>query len=518
MRTLQTLSHTVALLVFVAVPALCTTSDSILNSYFDAVRSGDLETSSRFWRQDDVSGADRLGLRTDERILKVDGDSPLWQFAMNHDLSWVIGEAIPVENGVLAGCLRREIVFHSGADRAAFHYYLVPADDSWLLASPVRLSAERSGKKAGRFIDVFDCRSGDAGPVRVADLDSCIAAMASRLGFDAEDLARLELGKLGYLLADPADVEMLAGAPTVGVANQQQDIVVTSHPCHAHELAHLLVNVWLGEAAPAVLPLFQEGVAVNLGGRWGRHPRVMAALGQTMLVDGFIGIDELLTWNDFHGAMADLTYPASGAMVGFLHATYGVKGMEAAYRSVSGSWSDVAGWTVDEVKARLAAALGVEWPDMLGAYEAYSAVTVSKGIVTGAGEWNPTRTQEMTVGDLTVEISGDSEMMDVLVQVTSRVGELRGALLIGGAQESSPNALFVDHFPDRIYHGESYGLLFSPDEAKLYDYRQQTLLGIHAEGFWPSDDFVQDEGRTLVFRVVDGLLPAGESPTWELVP
>jgi hypothetical protein len=58
-------------------------------------------------------------------------------------------------------------------------------------------------------------------------------------------------------------------------------------------------------------------------------------------------------------------------------------------------------------------------------------------------------------------------------------------------------------------------VLFTPDEVKVYDYRHQMLVGLHAEGFRPSATYATADGRTLTFMVDYELL--GNVDAWKVV-
>lgn len=366
-----------------------------------------------------------------------------------------------------------------------------------------------------RYVGLVDARSAvgtGAAPDRAAALlDSCVAAIAERLALAAADRERLAVGKFGYLLTDPDEVERLASAPTVGVANLQQDVVITSHPCHAHELAHLVAHAWLRDLPPFMLPLLQEGTAVQLGGRWGRHPRVMERLGRTSLSGGWVTLDDLLTRDGFQAQPADLTYAPAGAFVGFILQQYGARGLRAACLAAGGDAESLSRLDADAVKTRLAGALGTDWRTLAEAFAEYAAAPVSSGILPGWGS-APAATMPRTAsGRLQVTID-DADAADAVgIEVRAMdVDAVAGAILFGGGAADAPsNALFSEHFPGRVYRGESHALVFTQDEAKLYDYRLQMLVALHAEGFWPSDSYLDEGGARLRFRVDRALWPAG---------
>jgi hypothetical protein len=487
----------------------------LLSDYIAAVRLGDLAQAASCWRRADVVSADRLGIRYRQMPLKVDGDSPLWLHARAlRDGRAACRAGTPVAVPGPAPRVTQALVLGSDADTVRFTYHFAREDGRWRLTSPVALAQAGRDVATATQIRLVDVRaaavSGEVLDRLVVSLDSCVADIAARLSLDDAVRGRLVAGKLGYLLADPDEVARLASAPTVVVANLQQDVVITSHPCHAHELAHLVVNAWLSDLPPFMLPLLQEGTAVQLGGRWGRHPRVMERLGRTTLSDGWVALDDLLTRDGFLAQPADLTYAPAGVFVGFILEQYGAAGLRAACLAAGGDAESLSRLDADAVQARLAGALGTDWAKMAAAFAAYAARPVSSGIAPGWTMKDDAAATRLAAGDLRVTIDDADLTAPVGISVQAADGgSPQGAILFGGGPVDAPvNALFSEHFPGRTYRGETHALIFTRDEAKLYDYRLQMLVALHAEGFWPSDSYVVQDGAGLRLRVDRSLWPA----------
>jgi hypothetical protein len=507
-------------------PASCLGSCTIcLDRYLRAVIDGDEVTALQSWRPRDVALAGRLDVSYTDQPLKIDGDSPIWRCLpalRDSAASYAIEPARRVVEGPLAGTIAGTLAIQQAGHQVRFTYTFLEDRGRWLLASPVRFVADRRTAAKGRYVTVYGQQSGLPAGVAsfvIAQLDSCIEAVAVVLDLPADRRELLEREKLGYLFVGPREVELLAGAPTVGVANLQQDLVVTSHPCHAHEMTHLLVNFWLSELPLFTLPLLQEGTAVHLGGRWGRHPRVLAAVGRTSLSTGLVTIDELLTYESFHARSADLTYAPAGVFVGFLLHGHGSPGLRAAYRAVSGTAAEVTGWNEQEVKERLAQAMGTTWQELAAEFQEYLARSALEPLIKPGSSPCPFSAMNGLNGKrLTVLVSPCDAW-----RVVASEGPPLGAILCGAGPAQPPNALFAEHFPGRVYHGERFGLLFSPEEVKLYDYRRQMLIALHAEGFWPSSDrpererFQDEDGCSIRFIMPVNLFQDPRCGSWELL-
>lgn len=491
----------------------------VLERYIADVLAERIEPAARRWRSADVASAARLGIRYPEAPLKVDGDSPLWLRVQDLRAGRMTCRTEPPQPFPGSGAsptATAAIVLQDGPDTLRFTYHFAREDGRWLLASPVALACGDGVGATSRFIRLVDRRTAPAtaaeAKLMLAALDSCVSAAAAALDLSADDLGRLERGKFGYLLADPDDVARLASAPTVGVANLQQDCVVTSHPCHAHELAHLVVGAWLQDLPLYMLPLFQEGIAVHLGGRWGRQARILDRVGRTALAEGWVALDDLLVGADFRSRPADQTYAPAGVFAGFLLETHGARGWRAACLAASGGGDSADPPDADSIRKDMARALATDWPSLRRAFDRYLMTPVGSGVRPGLDTRAPQAGRVLSGPRLTVEIFGADDAPEIGISVRARAGAglSGGAILFGGGDADAPaNALFSEHFPGRAYGGETRALIFTKEEAKVYDYRLQMLVALHAEGFWPSPDYLDEGGTCLRFRVDGSAWPNG---------
>lgn len=492
----------------------------VFQQYVDAVMAGDQERAASFWRPPDVAAASRLNITREGGVLKLDDDSPLWRLAPDFQDGTATYKFGPVETlsvGPYAG--QRTLLFRGyvGAERLVDQYlFLRGGAHGWSLASGERWLAEQGPRAVGRYVTVFERRPGHPWtlpPHLVANLDAAVVQMADRLGIGSDLLDLLAREKLHYLLVAPDVVTYLARAATVGYASRQVDMVVTSHPHHAHELAHLLVDVWLGSTAAATLPLLQEGLATHLGGRSGRAWQVLDRVGRTCLADGTVTLADLLAARGFRRHSADLAYPCAGVFAGFLRDAFGPDGVRGAYRAVSGSPAEVAGWSAEEVGRRLGDAVGVSWSDLAARFADHvGAVRAAAPLVPAErGAIRDGAAREFVAGDQRVTLAPATGVGGDLLRAAG--APVNCALLFGGGEaDATFCALFAEHFPGRLYRGETHALILTPDDARLYDYRRQELVALHSEGFWPAQETNADsrhDGHVITLQVASGVLPAG---------
>lgn len=234
------------------------------------------------------------------------------------------------------------------------------------------------------------------------------------------------------------------------------------------------------------------------------------------LADRFVTLDEMLVRADFQALSADLAYPAAAVFVGYIRERFGAAGLRAAYLACSGTATEVSSWSREDVKALLADALKVEFDDVARGLSAYVFAAVDPEICP-SGAVSP-RARRLATDSLTAAIDVEFESSGTVFWIRAEGCDARGAILFGGDGAAiARNDLFAEHFPERPFCGETIGVLFSPDEVKVYDYRLQMLVGLHSQGFWPTDTFAREQGRALCFTVSPDLgLDAG-LPT-SLVP
>lgn len=450
-----------------------------VDGYLDALRAGDWAGARTFWRPVDLERAARLGIRYRDLPLKVDGYSPLG--------------GVPPPNGNM-------------------YTAVASADGAWQLASPVGLVLEdcaaREGAVAtGRYVRAVTGPGQGGREPALAALDSFAADVLERLGVPEPRRRRLEHAKIDYLFVAPEQVEHLAGAPTVGVANLQLDVVVTHHPCHLHELAHILVNYWLEELPLFTLPVLQEGVAVHLGGRWGRGPGFLAPVGQYFLETGYVAAADLLARGDFHAQGADLAYPAAGVVAGWVLEGGGPAALAGVYRQLSGTAGAVDALTTERAAAALAQTLAV-------------ADTTAAGFGAALAEYldrlpgNPLRPAWAVPASPPLrQLAADGLDLDLwredghwLVVVTAPKGrEPVGSLVVPGGA-AAPSSLFAEHFPDDPGPTAVAALHFSPAETGWYDYGRDMLLAKHIASFWPEPPCYDPRTRTLQLAWPDSLV------------
>ena len=489
---------------------------ALADAYLSAVLDGDHAAAVALWSEADRSAATRLGLEYADTSPKIDSASPLWLHRTDLRAGRVSVRVVAAEAGELRYRLR------AGGDSLDVAYPCVREAAGWRLTRTETLLVARWPTRRTEYVALIAQPSHDVSEAALARLDAFVDETCRRLEVPPARLTRLREAKLGYLLCDPDTVEALVGAPTVGVAQLQTDLVITSEPCHLHELAHLLMNYALGDPPLYTLPLMQEGAAVALGGRWGRAPAVMSSLGRFALDEGFVSLDALLTWDDFYAVSADMSYAPAGLWAGWLLDELGGARFLDLYRALSGPLDAVRGLTAEEVRARVSEAAGRSWRELEDGFVAYLE-TLSCGGIWAVDEARGDARGDALVGARgaapgaargteLVRLSaggGEAALFVTGSQLTWELDAPRGALVLNGLDAVGPSRLHDEIFPGRTRGDAILALVWSPEEIGLYDFRTDLLLAKFVAGFCPGLELRPAPDRPATFRIDRSLVPAG---------
>lgn len=175
-------------------------------------------------------------------------------------------------------------------------------------------------------------------------LDDFVDMVADTLGFSGDERRLLEEVKIDYILcADETEVEKVTGYRSKGQAVLAYDEIVTAYQTHFHEVAHLLINYRLKSLSLYTLPFFMEGFAAAMGGRGGMAPGVISDIGYFLQQSGFMSYDSILTYDEFYGQDATITYALSGLYNTFLVSYLGQGEYLTLYKKLNGNIDYVKG-------------------------------------------------------------------------------------------------------------------------------------------------------------------------------
>jgi hypothetical protein len=486
------------------------TPQDVLSAYLEDARAGDWEAAASWWLPEDVARSTRLGVTYRDIPFKLDCSSFLVVPGVGDSLD--PGPWNPVGD-LEKGPVRIRIFFQSLLGSHPADYVLVREHDRWLLASMATALGRDWPVTESRYMR-FRVQPGQVLNQAAIDyLDLFVEGCGAKLGLGPEKMSRLAEAKIDYLLCEEEVVEAIAGAPTKGVAMFPTDVVVTSERAHTHELVHVRVGYAAQDLGLYVLPVLQEGIAVHLGGRWGKSAGVQEELGRYILDNELVDIEAMLPWRDFRNLLPDLSYAPAGILAGYLLDELGPVGFLDLYRNLSGWSGELSGLDTYAVQAEIVPRLGIAKGTLGKEVMARSTHLSGGSIEPGSGDIAGDETELVSEGLKATITVGETW---VLFDIRAEAAEPSGALMLGPVGEAEPaGQMFTERFPGQEYEGEVGAVIFNGQEAGYYDFTTEILMAKYVYGFWPSAEFMPEEGR-LVFRIRRTAL-RGINEDWELI-
>lgn len=378
----------------------------------------------------------------------------------------------------------------TAVDSISFTYAVVHEAGDWLLAGRTWGAARRWPTLQTRYFRIRHPAGHVVDPAAMAELDAFAAETVAKLGGDPSELARVPAP---YVVADAATVEEVTGHATVGMVDVASGTIVSSHFPHFHEAVHLLAGR-VGPDLPMMqLPVFQEGLACLLGGRWGRSPAVVLHQGRVFLDWETLAPSDLLAAADFRRAPGgpDAAYAVAALVCATVEREAGLEQLLALNREFAGPAAAASAETVAAAVARACA-----WPtsddprerlDMavheLAREWRYCGIVPDRGdppappgIADGGSPWR-------------VRVAGDEDGPTVL---------------FWGEPDADPAArassVFTERIPGRIWSGRRWGLTCTPTSVSLYDFAANRLHGVWVADFTGDDPLVAGDMRLLLLE------------------
>lgn len=458
---------------------------TVLRAYIDAIAKDDVSAATALWDAVYLAEAGRLPIRYQQVLYPYDLASPviLEQAALRN------GSAkLTMDPAMIAGQQATlKVSISGGGESRSFTYGAVKNNNTWALVDALWLQGGHWPVHETRYVrlhvqhDQLYCQ--DAG----RQLDDFIQQTGTLLGLTDAQFRSLSENRITYYLCDDATVAQLTGYPTKGMAHLATSSVISCHFPHFHELAHVLVNLALGDVPLYTLPLLQEGLACRLGGRWGRSPAVLLYTGWVNQTFQMVDLLDILTWDGFftHPGGADVTYPAAALFCDLIAERSGWPRLLNLYRDLSGDWATVSTMSKPQVQAVVKTACG--WPrnssakTLANAFHRWWPRYKRCGIDPDVGAM-PIRAADMSESGFQLWKQDDQWIVNytpdqAVSYVTFYVPGHEAPL---GRCSSS---LFSDHFPDAPYDGARFGLRCSVDNISLYDYVDNILLATWVAGF-----------------------------------
>jgi hypothetical protein len=425
------------------------------------------------------------------------------------------------DSSVEAAWARYTVAVPAAAGTDSLRYFLRKMADGWHVTSPfAKLTAGWTARDT-RFFRVRATRLRDLNADALASLDAGVLSACERLGVPNVARLRLERIKIEYYLCD-SDVTLrqLGVAPGSAAYRLAGERIVTRRVADLNSASRVLVHLALKDSPPAVVSVLDGGLGAALGGSGDASPGVLVQRGAA-LAAAPAGDPTVV----FDAAALQRAKPDASALQAVwcdaLLRELGPERFATLYRQLAGTPGQVAALDGAAVRREIEAATGkrgaalVEWlraksrevtPPLAGgctmvpqetqqtqpllrwrdAQENWSLEGYDSGddyIFTIGPYRGPVPPWALRLADSLAAAHG------VKPDTTSRRPRTRPpgdpprvAILLRERLVLEPDAyesrLFQQQFTKRRYAGDLYGLFIGPDEARLYDYRRDVLVGI----------------------------------------
>lgn len=490
-------------------------STPTLSSYFDLLASGNYESAVYLWNSQAVERSSKFGIVYDNIPLKIDCSSPIVQnlSVMRDFLQPPVKRYEDIFDGKYQKLFYSAVVQGQKVEHIYYaeydgkHYWLTYPQDIYAGEWPIRES-EYFRIHAHPDVVKFLSRT------MFSEADLFVERMADTLGISKLDLRHLQSTKIDfYYCASDSQVEQLTGRRTRGLYDKASSDIISSFFPHHHEVVHLLMDYKLRNAPLFIHPLFEEGVAVHYGGRWGKSTESLMPLGIFLYEQGLVELDSLLRYQTFkNSSEADISYPLAALFNRFIMEKVGREKYLALYRKFGGSSKMLSELPVDSVKARVLRSVSIsDWDKFVAVFNDYLNSYKTKHYAALPGS---TGHGETVVNAESVVVRSNEQWLEFEF-VKGASAAPKGNLLFGKSESGLENgsAMFAEHYGDGIpFEGYRYGVRFDVNEAGLYDYSTNTLLAKYIAAVAPSDDYFDLANHKIAVRIkkslTNGIIPS----------
>jgi hypothetical protein len=473
----------------------------ILEEYFRALEAAEWQNAESFWIPKLIEKSKRLDIRYENILAKYDCGSPIIAY-----LEFVRAGAISIDFPDYRDAgdyLEIDVRLSMARDSLEFAYYLEESDGRWRISSPLRIFTCGWNRTSTKYCNIIYRDSSLINGYALEALDEYIERAADILQISREKMKLLANQKLDYYLCDSTDIKLLTGYDAHGMCNLQFDAIISRHLPHEHEISHFLINYALGELPLYTLSFFQEGLAVALGGRWGKSREVILQLGYVIIENDFMDLEGLLTHDGFHKKCdsPDISYPMCGLFLDLLISRIGIDSLKKLYLEVSGNESKLYGITLDDVKELISSFFSAKWPEILGIFDIHRRKFESSGI-------KPAPEAVTSPPDIETRFSGGVvRIWDIknqyLFEIRAEESIASGVILLKSKKDSISPAyrswMYSEHLPGRDYNSEMFGIVFTSSEIGLYNYFTNHLLAKYVSGFFGNESLLSGDGKSIRF-------------------
>ena|GEM_PF-3597337 len=482
---------------------------TLMSSYINALIDEDYEGAAQFWHPQYIETCNRLGITYRDVPYKCDCMSPLLQnMASIRDgsSSWTI-----TQTRLAPQHYKMILKIHTPERTISYDYFCLDDSTGVYLIPRFWLHLNNLRVVKTRYFDVFYRDESQLNDFALFDLDQYIELTLMKLGASKEMLEKLKERRMEYYLAETEnEVSELLGFSSRGIFFTQSDIIISRYLPDYHELALFALSYTQDNLGLYSAPFIRRGLACSFGGRFGQSKEVMPQIANFTLANDVYALEDVLTISDFHTKIGsiDFSYPLSLGLVETLTERYNIAGTLKLLSDLSGSMSDVAGWTTDDVKAVITGFTGKTWNEI----EMYSKEKIASdpfpnlhpGVTPGSGQ----TVFESGTTEYLARITHNEGWYDVKLTPYSPDTRIEGTIVIkgpvGNTHDEFKSFLWNEHFPDIPYINQLYSIRYNPDEIGVYDYLTNRLVAKYVSSFDDGNKLVN--GGEMSFRFSDNTL------------
>jgi len=478
-----------------------------LREYFDLLVSGNADVAVDLWWPPARERGERFGIEYNDIFLKIDCVSPAIRdfkrlrpylispvsrlVELDDDYTRV--EFAPLVDGVR---VEHDYYIHHDGE----YFWLVYPQDYYGRTWPVIES---------EFLRLHvDPGATTPSPLALESADQFVRDAGKKLGLSKKQLKEIAEKKIEYFYcAKDSTVLEITGHLVKGTMDLASNDIISAFFPHYHEMTHLLVNIKLGTIPIYTQPIIREGLAVAVGGRWGKTPEALMQLGEFLYREKLVEIDSLLTMKQFqNSATENIAYPVSGLFNLFLLDALGTDSYLQLYRDLSGQFDNTYAMTPDQVKSQLARAVKAEsWSDLIGKFDGFlkTSESVQMTMLPGCDG-----SGKSVLESPKIRAFRDGDWIGFQFNYGSS-SPSSGNMLLGKSDvlAESGSSMYLEQYPDATdYEGHRWGVRFDQNEAGLYDYATNLLVAKYIWGLNPSEEYHNQQQNVIAFRIKSELI------------
>jgi hypothetical protein len=526
---------------------------AVLRRYLQARMQGDLESAARLWDRRDEKRAGAMGIRFSDIEASYDD---YWMRSADERGARAAAQTVSVQDSVTGeGHAYFTVALESPepALRDTLRYFLQQSGDTWHVSLPYLHATRGWTRREGRFVRLRSKRLVDVSTAGLYAMDAAIEKALEQLHAPPSALLRLERIKLDYYLCDSADdVRALVGSTRRAGYLPAGQRIVTRARSNMNAVARALVHLAMRQTPLRFAPLFEEGLATALGGS--ASASALASLRRARNL-AFADPEVLALPLESVALDAKNAVPMASVWCSTLLSRLSFEELGELLRSTGGTTSQVEALETDALLRALRQATGVGRREMLRSVQAHLG-DMEFAMQPGCEQWpaeirglnalmqwrdsdNGWALMGYVVDDsylftVAAHVPGPPVWMRDLVDSLQAEYTDNALEWVPPAQGANPilegdppvivmvvrakleedvevyeSELFAEHFLQRNYKNDLFGLFVSPDDARLYDYSQDKLIAeFSARSETGSDLVFYDEAKQRIcFRFPLALIP-----------